>query len=282
VKGKILGCDSSGCVINGEDGDRYLFQLADWKGARSPQAKDDVDFVAAGNKATDVYLVATSPAFSVDTINTDAGRKALDFLRDRPQVVLAAIILIATVFLNFVQINSISSVPPWHSTAIGIPGKVATIRTAASDSIRAAEAALSNADSSNFIGTLAVASMGGNTQQVRSKIDDTKAALAASQLVVLIYLIPAGAAFILFLEYRKSRNRLAELGTGAMALICIIAALFAREVAARYLSQSIGTGAESFKQAFQLGLGGWLIGLSGVGLIATGLGILRRTPGIPN
>jgi hypothetical protein len=275
-------------MINGENGDRYLFTLADWKGSKAPQAKDEVDFVVSGTNATEVYPITAAAAFAVENLDTDAGRKALAVLRDRPQVILAAVALIASLFLNFVQMNGAGDTPVWKTTAVGIPGKVATLRAAATDSITAAKTALANINSSNPVssmyGSLALASVTGtsaNPAAAKEKLDEASSILALTQLVALIFLVPAGAVAVLLFEYRQKRNKLVELATGAASLIAVAATFYAREAGADYVNKMVGAGADSFKQAFQLGLGGWLIGICGLGLVATALGYLRRTPGIP-
>ena len=282
MKGKVLGIDNGGVVIIGQDGSRYVAALLEWKGQAPPKAGAEVDFVAAGSRAQEVYPLQS--AFSIpsaESINTDAGRKALGVLRDRPQVIIAALALVASLFLNFVQINGGGDTPLWQSSAVGIPGKMATIRAAANDSIKATDSALSaGPDGVSGVGILAAISFG-SVAEAKAKLDQAKATLALSQLVVLIFAIPAGAAAILFLEFRNNRNKLVELGTGVAGLLAVAAAFYAREATASYVSKMFGTGADTARQAFQLGLGGWLIGACGIGLVATALGYLRKTPGLP-
>jgi uncharacterized membrane protein len=60
MKGDVLGFDrdSNTGAISGEDGRRYDFVTLDWRGRGSPRRGDTVDFVAAGQRATEIYPLA--------------------------------------------------------------------------------------------------------------------------------------------------------------------------------------------------------------------------------
>lgn len=55
MKGHVLGIDGERGVIAGDDGNRYAFGPAGWRGAGAPAAGTPVDFVAAGSDAADIY-----------------------------------------------------------------------------------------------------------------------------------------------------------------------------------------------------------------------------------
>lgn len=57
MKGKILGVNEvtrSG-VISGQDGNRYNFEMAEWKGSALPKAGSNVDFSVSGENALAIY-----------------------------------------------------------------------------------------------------------------------------------------------------------------------------------------------------------------------------------
>ena len=54
MKGQILGFDGEKGAITGDDGNRYSFELKDWKGEKTPQARDNVDFVAKDGVASEI------------------------------------------------------------------------------------------------------------------------------------------------------------------------------------------------------------------------------------
>ena len=282
MKGRVLGCDGSGCVINGDDGARYQCASADWKGTRPPQPRDEVDFVTSGARATDVYPVQGGPALAVQGLDGDAGRKALGVLRDRPQVILATLLIVASFLFVFVQVKGFGDTPQWKSTAVALPGKVGAVVAMARDTVKsAADSAAQMRVAMTSFGQPAPSGPPALAPEDQAKVDQMNTPLNLSRLLALIYLVPAGAAAILFFEYRQGRRRLIEILTGAIALLSVAAAFYVRSLAAQGIGQALGTGTETFKQAFQLGLGGWLFALCGAALIATGLGYLRRTPGLP-
>jgi uncharacterized membrane protein len=57
VKGNILGFDpdSHTGAISGHDGQRYEFVTLEWRGPGQPLRSETVDFVAEGNRATQIY-----------------------------------------------------------------------------------------------------------------------------------------------------------------------------------------------------------------------------------
>jgi len=59
MKGKIIGYDSSSNegAINGTDGNRYTFQLTEWKGGDTPKAEIAVDFVPNEGCALKIYPI---------------------------------------------------------------------------------------------------------------------------------------------------------------------------------------------------------------------------------
>ena len=66
MKGTILdfSIQSNSGAISGEDGERYNFNGADWKGDSPPARGMSVDFSAEGNQAKEVYLAVGSTASS--------------------------------------------------------------------------------------------------------------------------------------------------------------------------------------------------------------------------
>jgi uncharacterized membrane protein YhaH (DUF805 family) len=59
MKGNIIGFDpdTNTGAISGHDGQRYDFVTAEWHGRSQPRHGDVVDFQAAGDRATQIYLV---------------------------------------------------------------------------------------------------------------------------------------------------------------------------------------------------------------------------------
>ncbi len=85
MKGRILGYDSKNSegAIQGEDGNRYSFQLAEWKGEDVPRPEMAVDFVPDGGVALKIYPIRDSEA-------------------EENKLVLSIISLLITFFLGFI------------------------------------------------------------------------------------------------------------------------------------------------------------------------------------
>ena len=60
MRGHVLGYDNGQGVISGDDGSRYTFTAADWKGTGPAAAGATVDFVGAEGVARDVYQTGTA------------------------------------------------------------------------------------------------------------------------------------------------------------------------------------------------------------------------------
>jgi hypothetical protein len=85
MKGRILGYDSENSegAIQGADGNRYSFQLAEWKGEDAPRPEMAVDFVPDGGVALKIYPIRDSEA-------------------EENKLVLSIISLLITFFLGFI------------------------------------------------------------------------------------------------------------------------------------------------------------------------------------
>jgi thiol:disulfide interchange protein len=57
MRGQVLETTAAGGLILGEDGQRYKFMGTDWKSAGGGTAGAEVDFVAVGERATQVYAL---------------------------------------------------------------------------------------------------------------------------------------------------------------------------------------------------------------------------------
>ena len=60
MRGQVLETSAAGGHILGEDGQRYKFMGTDWKSAGGGEAGTPVDFVAVGERATQVFAVRSS------------------------------------------------------------------------------------------------------------------------------------------------------------------------------------------------------------------------------
>ena len=98
MKGKILGYDAAGGsgMITGEDGKRYRFASADWRGERSPATGASVDFEASADRANDIYPVGVQlGGLSPDVLAGPGMGKAAALFQDSLATPLAIVVLLA-------------------------------------------------------------------------------------------------------------------------------------------------------------------------------------------
>lgn len=99
MKGKVLVFDAAAGtgIVNGEDGKRYAFTAADNKSPNPPKANDEVDFVADGANAKDIFVVtaAAAPAASIDMSKIAADPNVKNILA-KPNVIWAAIVILGS------------------------------------------------------------------------------------------------------------------------------------------------------------------------------------------
>ncbi|WP_226989168.1 hypothetical protein [Paraglaciecola arctica] len=64
MKGKILEFneDSRSGVISGDDGNRYNFEIKEWKGTALPKAGNKIDFSINGENAEAIYAESLGSA----------------------------------------------------------------------------------------------------------------------------------------------------------------------------------------------------------------------------
>jgi hypothetical protein len=245
MKGQILGFDGQKGAITGEDGNRYSFELAEWKSDKVPQPRDNVDFVAADGVATEIYRIAGSfsaPSLGgvgaslsgvADKVEFDAGK--LEYIRTRPALILIGLAIFAFFFLN------VLTLPATGFSAFGLPGSL--------DDMASALGLFGAGEGFGFARTVAY----------------------------LLWIIPLAGGYAIFREVTGKRSRKAELAT-AIACLFSVVVYFVTAVA----FESINRGSRiSYFDIMDFGFGGWLLVLCGIGLVLTTLGIVKTVPGWP-
>jgi len=293
MRGRILGIEGDAGTVLGEDGSRYTFEISSWRSQDRPQPRDEVDFVVQGNQATEIYVtrgaggaatgdslggtmrarVAQAEAALSRTDNTDLMAKARDVIAMRPQVLLASSVLLASFAFTWIEIGSGLGPNAAESNLVGTPDMVAEVKQQLATSVALLKDYLTTMSASGYVDAVQVANTKANLQKVSTALNALRAA-------PLLWLIPAGAAMALFLEYRGKRSRLLELVVGALGVATTAGLFMGRDMLARAVTNSFGTGSETVRQAIQIGPGAWIVALCGAGLIATAIGALRRTPGL--
>lgn len=283
MRGTILGFDGSIGAILGEDGKRYSFILGEWRGPTAPAPRDAVDFVDNGSEAEQIYpfkgadlgsaignAVQSRLSAAEQALSQGDASQLLPRLKAalalRPQVILAMLILIATFGLTWLSVGGADL------SLGGFVDMAGKVRAPLAESV---------AMMRQFSAGAGAASYGGQAlAESQAALRTASLALTIIDFLWVLYLIPAGAALLLVLEYRQKRMRIVELVTGALAAVSLGATWAGRELLAKALSNEFGSAEAAVRSAVSLGWGDWIIGLAGVGLILTALGLLRRTPGL--
>ncbi len=107
MKGKVLGFDPAAGtgVINGEDGSRYAFTASDNKSPAPLKAGDEVDYVADGSNAKDIFAVAAAappPGASIDMSKIAADPNVKNILA-KPNVIWAGIVILGSLIGGYLS-----------------------------------------------------------------------------------------------------------------------------------------------------------------------------------
>lgn len=242
MKGKILGfneAEGTG-AISAEDGTRYRFTRADWRGERSPTTGAGVDFEGADGGATEIYPLAGSVRSALSNINVDldgisatpGGEKVKQLFTASLAVPLALVVLLAC-FLPMIS----SPIDSFNLFGLG--------------------------DSRTGIGAVSrAASMtaGGGLGMMKT-------------LLVLRYAAPLTALWLIWAAWSAKGVRIATLIAGASAIVAGLLPIGLRSAVIDAMPDFV---ADQMADTIGLGFGIWLIIAAGIALIATGLGLLRN------
>ncbi|MEM9312772.1 MAG: hypothetical protein AAGA34_15125 [Pseudomonadota bacterium] len=251
MKGQVLGFDGATGAITGEDGKRYSFEFEQWKGDKVPQPRDSVDFVAVDDVATEIYKTAGSfTAPSLDGVG--------DTLSGMGASLAGA--------AEKVDLNS---------------GKLEYVRT------RPKLILIGLAIFAFFFLNLVVFGRSSSTAfSLPGDLDNTAALFGifgrgddfslSSSAAMLLWSIPLAGGFAIFREATGKKSRLAEFITAGGCLFSFV--VYGMILASL---ENLNTGYQNFANVVQLGLGGYIFMLCGIGLLLTTLGIVKTVPGWP-
>ncbi|MEM1133241.1 MAG: hypothetical protein AAGH53_09905 [Pseudomonadota bacterium] len=243
MEGQILGFDGDKGAISGEDGNRYSFELAEWKGERPPKVQDKVDFIGKDGTASEIYLTSASLGAALSSVggnigeklgNVEIGDDKLAFITTRPQLLVEIIAILSTIFLNFVVVRNESA------TALALGGKLDDI-----------------ADSLGIFGA-------GDGFGV------------ASFFAYFLWLIPVVAGIAIYREIAGSRSKKLEWAT---ALLCLFS-IFVYLLVIGALESEITNAYARRLFNLEFGFGGYVLVICGILLILTATGVLKKVPGL--
>lgn len=243
MKGKILGfseAEGTG-AISAEDGSRYRFARAEWRGERPPTTGTVVDFEGADGQAQEIYPVSGAVLAALGNINVDLGEISGSPQADKVKSMFTGSLAapLAVVVLIACFLPAITS--PFDSLSLFGLG----------DS-RTGMGALSRA--------AAMSGRGGGLGTLET-------------LLVLRFGAPLAALWLIWASWSGKALRTATLVAGAAAIVAGLLPILMRSAAidavpdfmTRQMSASVG-----------IGMGVWLLLLAGAALLAAGFGIIRN------
>ena len=244
MKGKILGfheADGTG-AISSEDGSRHRFSRADWRGERPPAAGMAVDFESDGGAAKDVYPVGGNAmsaisSFSVDFSGLSANSDGTKLARLFTQS-LAVPLALVVLFACFA--NALTT-PMQSASLLGLGQTLDQLAMAAS--------------ASEMMGS---GNSGFGTVQA---------------MMVLRYAAPLTAIWLIATAWLEKNEKLPMLAAGVSA---ILAALLVMGLKSAVISLAPDFLRDRLSAGIGLGLGVWLLLLSGAALLAAGFDKLRN------
>lgn len=269
MKGQVLGFDGQTGAISGEDGQRYNFTKEDWKDERPPTPRDQVDFVAGEDRATEIYRLKAAFAVSMpEAARLDSDHMAtLKTYAARPQLVLAIILIFASLFLTFISTEG--------DNCCIVLTEVHSLYSGVGEALEQQEAVREQ----NF-GSLDMMSQIAERQR-QNRGNWPEIALRVLPVVsYLLWLIPAGAALIAYHTIRQRRQRRLELATGLAALLTLLIVPLTRAAFSGLGDGLVGYALSQAADGIGYGFGAFAIGVAGTGLVLTGLNRLTRTPGL--
>jgi hypothetical protein len=313
MDGTILGFGEGRGVIVTQDERRFAFGLENWREPQPPVRGAAVNFVAKGDIADDIYLALTArpraaraPAApgagpSAGAMPGDRLRAVVEQVKAFPQLALAAAILFAFLLM------------PYASFGSGVGGRNETrfeergdMRRMLREGRELAHFGLDDRDDASMAGLngalsplrdLATTASDENEERLgriaaaarseqRAELRRQGSALGRLGFVLalayLVWLIPLGALGLIALHW-TGRHRLASAASLALGVTCVLSGFYlglledaGLEVFPRDVRGEIRL---ALSRAFDMGAGGWLIVLCGIGLIA--LFFVRRGNAVP-
>ncbi len=300
MQGRILGLEPDGGVILSEDGARYPFRRADWKGAGEPAAGVKVDFEAGPEGARGVYPLQTGQSIDLGALGvraqqtielgaaSPAGARALALLKGDLKVQLSLVLLAASLFLHLVVLGG----PAGEMIRAALPGGGKYTLVGVGAAIDLADRGVSTATqgmdmATRYIGRSSMDLYGGRNpyaaqeaaelQKAKDKSNGLKAGAAMLRLAYLVYLVPLGAILLLVQAFRGQPTGLIALSLGVLSVLGFVGVLVVKAEAGAMLD-SMGAGiapADMTANFVQPGLGAYVILLAGLTLAAAAVGLLR-------
>ncbi len=304
MKGKILGVAAGELTgaITGDDGKRYRYVIADWRGERPASVGAGVDFEVEGGAARDVYPAVGAfagvgaGAASVEALaRSSGGEKVIGLFKGTLALPLAILVLVAF-FLP-----ALSS-PALTVSQVGLD-KVTTAaglnleqaehgrrrladleRDLARFKTEAARGGSGAPDSVYGYGNVGdrIASLEEQRAEVRKGLGAVDFLKTVDTALILRFAAVLAALWLIWQAWAGAALRPWELAAGAAAILAggltflLRSAILGLFSAMNPLGEAAAARAEAL---ISVEIGPWLLLAAGAGLIASGLGLVRNPLG---
>jgi hypothetical protein len=292
MRGTVLGFADERGVIVTDDDRRFGFTMANWRDAQPPVRGAVVDFVERDGGADEIYLAlgASPPRPSaVPGGAPGAGfgqgegmRVFMDKLKGFPQLAVAAFVLLVFVFISYATVpasaRGMDRELREYPTLLGLNGALSPFRDDLRDKQEELERGLDQLRSAPA----------GAPDEFRAKAvrmaDRVGGAVSWLSWVVtfamIFWLVPLAAIGVIAL-YLMGKRTFALISSIVLAVLCIFSGVYIWLLESATLNVATATmsgmgGSENemsrtarreIERAFELGIGGWLLLLCGIGLI---------------
>lgn len=289
MRGTVLGfADEKGVIVTDDDR-RFGFTLANWRDAQPPVRGAVVDFVERDGGADEIYLALGAKPPRPSPVpggapgagygQSDGLRVFMDKLKAFPQLAVAAFVLLVFVFVTYATVpadgrgrdRELREYP----TLLGLNGTLSPFREDLRDQQDQLERGLDQLRSAPA----------GAPDEFRAKAvrNAERMGGAVSWLswvltfAMIFWLVPLAAIGVIAL-YLLGKRTFALISSIVLAVLCLFAGVYIWLLESAMLNVASvtmsGSGDEisrtarrEIERAFELGVGGWILVLCGIGLI---------------
>lgn len=304
MKGRILGTatiDAAG-AITGEDGQRYRYGLADWRGERAATPGVSVDFEIEAGEAKEVYpavgagvlggALGGAPMPSVEQLSSSPVMAKVKSLFTNTLAFPLAVVVLIAFFLPAMS-SPVKSVSQWGLGGVLGEAQLGMLDTEGADrrlgqieeqlARYRQQVARSGRNASD--GAYGYGSIGeridnleeerAELRQARGKVGFLKAVQAA---LLLRFAALAGAVWLLWVCWAGRSASAPSLAVGAAAVVAgalpfLFKSALIGVAGGGMAGEAIAAGMDAM---IKIGVGPWLLAAAGIGLVVAGLGLVRN------
>lgn len=300
MKGRILGAatiDAAG-AITGEDGQRYRYRLADWRGERAATPGVSVDFEVEAGEAREVYpavgagVLGGAPMPSVEQLSSSPIMAKIKSLFTNTLAFPLAVVVLIAFFLPAMS-SPVKSVSQWGLGGVLGSAELSMLDTQGADrrlgqieeqltryKQQMARSGRDSADSSYGFGSVGeriddLEQQRAEIRQAKGKVGFLKAVQAA---LLLRFAALAGAIWLLWVCWSGRSASMPSLVAGAAAVVAgglpfLFKSALIGVAGGGLAGEAVAAGMDAM---IKIGIGPWLLAAAGIGLIVAGLGLVRN------